>query len=116
MADYPHWPIIIANGKKKSQQITYTGGYQCFILKMMAIHGHILLLRAIVQRRVDLLKESWDEFKKIDVSGFTGASNSFEMGKFSSTEAFVNWKLVTVVPDIPGLFLSPSRIGWHACH
>ena len=84
-------------------------------------------MRAIVQRHVDLLKESWVSvktriikycrrfLKKIDISGSIGPNKSLKTGKFSLAQASVKWKFVTDAPDIFGLFLSPSRFCFHAC-
>ena len=84
-------------------------------------------VRTIVQRHVDLLKESWVSvktwivkycwrfLKKIDISGSVGTNKSLKMGKFSLAQASVKWKFVTDAPDIFGLFLSPSRSCFHTC-
>ena len=46
--------------------------------------------------------------------GSTVPNNSLNVGKFSLAQASVNWKFVTVAPDINGLFLSPSCFCLHA--
>ena len=56
----------------------------------MRIRGHILLLRAIVQRHVDLIERKLGRTKKIDTSGSTGPNESVKTGKFSSSQASVN--------------------------
>ena len=71
-------------------------------------------MQAIIQRHVDLLKESWVS-EKIDISGSIGPNKSLKTGKFSLAQASVKWKFVTDVMDIFGLFLSPSRFCFHAC-
>ena len=50
----------------------------------------------------------------MSILGSTGPNNSLKVGKFSIAQASVNWKFVTVVLDISGLFLSPSRFCLHA--
>ena len=62
----------------------------------MQIRGRILLLRAIVQCHVDLIERKLGRTKKIDISGCNGANKSLKMGKFSLSQASVNWKIVTL--------------------
>ena len=68
-------------------------------------------VRAIIQRHVDLLKESWVSVKtliirycrqflnKIDISGSNRLNKSLKMRKFSLAPTSVKWKFVTYVPD-----------------
>ena len=84
-------------------------------------------MRAIIQHRVDLSKESWASvkigiikycqrfLKKIVISGSIGPNKSLKTGKFSLAHASVKWKFVTDVLDIFGLFLSPSQFCFHVC-
>ena len=64
-----------------------------------------MFVRAIIQRHVDLLKESWVSVKtliirnKIDISGSNGLNKSLKTRKFSLAQASVKWKFVTDVPD-----------------
>ena len=44
----------------------------------------------------------------MDISGSTRPNNKLKVGKLSLAQASVNWKFVTVAPDILGLFLSAS--------
>ena len=76
-----------------------------FIHKTMQIRGRILLLRAIVQCHVDLIERKLGRTKKIDISGCNGPNKSLKMGKFSLSQASVNWKIVTFALHILGLFL-----------
>ena len=80
----------------------------------MQIRGHALLLRVIVQHHIDLIERKLGRTKNIDISGSNGPNNSLKMGKFSLSQASVNWKFVTFALDILGLFLSPSSFCLHA--
>ena len=81
----------------------------------------------IIQHHVDLLKECrvsartwiikycWQFLKNIDISGSIGPNKSLKTGKLFLAQAGVKWKFVTDVPNIFGLFLSPSRFCFHIC-
>ena len=83
---------------------------QSFILDRMQICGHILCKRSFTTR-----KPGWRFLKKIEISSSIEPNKSLKMGKFSLAQASVKWKFVTDVPDIFGLFLSPSRFCFHTC-
>ena len=97
---------------------------QPFILDRMRICGHILCERSFRAMLICWKKAGWmltwiikycrRFLEKIDFSSSNGPNKSLKMGKFSLTQASVKWKFVTDVPDIFGLFLSPSRSCFHA--
>ena len=61
------------------------------------------------------LKENWDEQKKLISQAPMGLTSHLKRENYLLPEASVNWKFVTFVLDILGLFLSPSRRLMFSC-